>query len=136
VDHARCTEHHRLAERGPGGSGWASGLARQAAAQPQDKQGEPHSPKLLQPPARAASSTPLWLQRRCPTRSGEEANCSDPDIQFYAIQQTQERFDITSIVISHDMASTFRIGHLITMLYQGQIVAFGSPAAETSDVTS
>jgi hypothetical protein len=26
------------------------------------------------------------------------------------------------------MASTFRIGHLITMLYQGQIVAFGSPA--------
>ncbi len=44
------------------------------------------------------------------------------------IQQTQERFDITSIVISHDMASTFRIGHMITMLYQGQIVAFGTPA--------
>jgi len=44
------------------------------------------------------------------------------------IQQTQERFDITSIVISHDMASTFRIGHMITMLYQGQIVAYGSPA--------
>jgi ABC-type transporter Mla maintaining outer membrane lipid asymmetry ATPase subunit MlaF len=44
------------------------------------------------------------------------------------IQQTQERFDITSIVISHDMASTFRIGHMITMLYQGRIVAFGSPA--------
>ncbi|HEX3478191.1 MAG TPA: ATP-binding cassette domain-containing protein [Kofleriaceae bacterium] len=44
------------------------------------------------------------------------------------IQQTQERFDITSVVISHDMASTFRIGHLITMLYQGRIVAFGSPA--------
>jgi ABC-type transporter Mla maintaining outer membrane lipid asymmetry ATPase subunit MlaF len=44
------------------------------------------------------------------------------------IQQTQERFDITSVVISHDMASTFRIGHMITMLYQGRIVAFGSPA--------
>ena len=44
------------------------------------------------------------------------------------IQQTQERFDITSIVISHDMASTFRIGHMIAMLYQGQIVAYGSPA--------
>jgi ABC-type transporter Mla maintaining outer membrane lipid asymmetry ATPase subunit MlaF len=44
------------------------------------------------------------------------------------IQQTQERFDITSIVISHDMASTFRIGHMITMLYQGRIVAFGPPA--------
>ncbi|HEY6179265.1 MAG TPA: ATP-binding cassette domain-containing protein [Kofleriaceae bacterium] len=45
------------------------------------------------------------------------------------IQQTQERFDITSIVISHDMASTFRIGHMIAMLYHGRIVAYGPPAA-------
>jgi phospholipid/cholesterol/gamma-HCH transport system ATP-binding protein len=44
------------------------------------------------------------------------------------IQQTQERFDITSIVISHDMASTFRIAHMIAMLYQGRIVAYGPPA--------
>ena len=44
------------------------------------------------------------------------------------IQQTQERFDITSIVISHDMASTFRIAHMIAMLYQGHIVAYGTPA--------
>jgi len=44
------------------------------------------------------------------------------------IQQTQQQFDITSIVISHDMASTFRIAHLIAMLYKGKIVAFGSPA--------
>jgi ABC-type transporter Mla maintaining outer membrane lipid asymmetry ATPase subunit MlaF len=44
------------------------------------------------------------------------------------IQETQERFDITSIVISHDMSSTFRIAHMIAMLYQGQMVAFGSPA--------
>jgi ABC-type transporter Mla maintaining outer membrane lipid asymmetry ATPase subunit MlaF len=44
------------------------------------------------------------------------------------IQQTQERFEITSIVISHDMASTFRIAHLIAMLHEGKIVAFGSPA--------
>ncbi|HEX7841843.1 MAG TPA: ATP-binding cassette domain-containing protein, partial [Kofleriaceae bacterium] len=44
------------------------------------------------------------------------------------IQQTQERFEITSIVISHDMASTFRIAHMIAMLYQGRIVAYGSPA--------
>jgi ABC-type transporter Mla maintaining outer membrane lipid asymmetry ATPase subunit MlaF len=44
------------------------------------------------------------------------------------IQQTQERFDITSIVISHDMSSTFRIAHLIAMLYQGRMVAFGTPA--------
>jgi ABC-type transporter Mla maintaining outer membrane lipid asymmetry ATPase subunit MlaF len=44
------------------------------------------------------------------------------------IQQTQERFDITSIVISHDMSSTFRIAHMIAMLYQGRMVAFGTPA--------
>ncbi|TMQ15527.1 MAG: ABC transporter ATP-binding protein [Deltaproteobacteria bacterium] len=44
------------------------------------------------------------------------------------IQQTQERFEITSIVISHDMASTFRIGHMIAMLYHGRIVAYGTPA--------
>lgn len=44
------------------------------------------------------------------------------------IQQTQERFDITSIVISHDMASTFRIAHMIAMLHQGRIAAYGTPA--------
>ena len=44
------------------------------------------------------------------------------------IQQTQERFEITSIVISHDMASTFRIAHMIAMLHEGRIAAYGSPA--------
>jgi phospholipid/cholesterol/gamma-HCH transport system ATP-binding protein len=44
------------------------------------------------------------------------------------IQDTQERFDITSIVISHDMASTFRIGHMIAMLHEGKIAAYGTPA--------
>ena len=44
------------------------------------------------------------------------------------IQQTQREFDITSIVISHDMASTFRIAHMIALLYQGEIAAYGTPA--------
>ncbi|HEX2689313.1 MAG TPA: ATP-binding cassette domain-containing protein [Kofleriaceae bacterium] len=44
------------------------------------------------------------------------------------IQSTQEQFDITSIVISHDMSSTFRIAHMIAMLHQGKIAAYGSPA--------
>ena len=43
------------------------------------------------------------------------------------IQDTQERFDITSIVISHDMASTFRIGDRISMLAEGKIVVTGGP---------
>lgn len=44
------------------------------------------------------------------------------------IEETQKQFDITSIVISHDMASTFRIAHMIAMLYQGEIAAYGTPA--------
>ncbi|MDQ3369115.1 MAG: ATP-binding cassette domain-containing protein [Myxococcota bacterium] len=44
------------------------------------------------------------------------------------IQQTQEQFDITSIVISHDMSSTFRIAHMIALLNKGEIAAYGTPA--------
>jgi len=44
------------------------------------------------------------------------------------IQSTQEQFDITSIVISHDMASTFRIAHMIALLNRGEIAAYGTPA--------
>ena len=43
------------------------------------------------------------------------------------IQEAQEEFDITSIVISHDMASTFRIAHMIALLNRGQISAYGTP---------
>lgn len=43
------------------------------------------------------------------------------------IAETQERLHVTSVVISHDMASTFRIAHHIAMLFEGQIVEFGSP---------
>ena len=43
------------------------------------------------------------------------------------IAETQERLKVTSIVISHDMASTFRIGHRIAMLYEGQIIAYDTP---------
>jgi ABC-type transporter Mla maintaining outer membrane lipid asymmetry ATPase subunit MlaF len=44
------------------------------------------------------------------------------------IQETQQHYDITSIVISHDMASTFRIAHMIAMLNKGEIAAYGTPA--------
>ncbi|MEO1273592.1 MAG: ATP-binding cassette domain-containing protein, partial [Myxococcota bacterium] len=43
------------------------------------------------------------------------------------IEEAQETFDITSVVISHDMVSTFRIADRIAMLYHGQILAYGSP---------
>ena len=54
----------------------------------------------------------------------------DPVMTRYVnnmISEAQEAFQITGIVISHDMASTFRISHRVAMLYQGQILAFGTP---------
>jgi ABC-type transporter Mla maintaining outer membrane lipid asymmetry ATPase subunit MlaF len=44
------------------------------------------------------------------------------------IQETQREFDMTSIVISHDMASTFRIADRIALLHEGRIAVYGTPA--------
>ena len=41
------------------------------------------------------------------------------------IRRTADEFGVTSVVISHDMASTFRIADRISMLYEGLIVASG-----------
>jgi phospholipid/cholesterol/gamma-HCH transport system ATP-binding protein len=43
------------------------------------------------------------------------------------IRQTADDFGVTSVVISHDMASTFRIGDRISMLHQGKIIVSGTP---------
>ena len=43
------------------------------------------------------------------------------------IRRTADEFGVTSVVISHDMASTFRIGDRISMLYNGTIVVNGTP---------
>src|SRR5204862_6990766 len=42
------------------------------------------------------------------------------------IRRTADDFGVTSVVISHDMASTFRIADRISMLYEGRIVANGT----------
>ncbi len=43
------------------------------------------------------------------------------------IEQTRARFNVTSVVISHDMASVFRIAHQAYLLIDGQVAAAGSP---------
>lgn len=43
------------------------------------------------------------------------------------IGETRERYGITSIVISHDMASTFRIAHKAFLLIRGEVAASGTP---------
>lgn len=45
------------------------------------------------------------------------------------IVETAANFDITSVVISHDMVSTFRIADKIIMVYKGHLAAAGSPDA-------
>ncbi len=44
------------------------------------------------------------------------------------IEQMRVRFGVTSIVISHDIASCFRIAHQALLVIQGQVVARGTPA--------
>ncbi len=43
------------------------------------------------------------------------------------IKRTADDFGVTSVVISHDMASAFRIGDRVSMLYEGCIIASGTP---------
>ncbi len=43
------------------------------------------------------------------------------------IVETAENFEISSIVISHDMVSTFRIADKIALIYKGELLAAGSP---------
>lgn len=45
------------------------------------------------------------------------------------IEQMRERFGVTSIVISHDIASCFRIAHQAVLLIKGRVEAAGPPDA-------
>jgi phospholipid/cholesterol/gamma-HCH transport system ATP-binding protein len=49
------------------------------------------------------------------------------------IRRTADEFKVTSVVISHDMASTFRIGERISMLYDGKIIVTGTPEELLAD---
>ncbi len=43
------------------------------------------------------------------------------------IKRAKEKLGVTSVVISHDVASTFNIADYIAFLYGGEIVAYGPP---------
>lgn len=43
------------------------------------------------------------------------------------IKEAQERLKVTSVVISHDMASTFRISDRVAMIHDGAIEEYGTP---------
>jgi phospholipid/cholesterol/gamma-HCH transport system ATP-binding protein len=48
------------------------------------------------------------------------------------IMNAQERLGITSVVISHDIDSTFRIADQVAMIHEGVIVDSGTPAEMTA----
>ncbi len=75
--------------------------------------------------ARAIVTKPEIMIYDEPTTGQDPLRTRDIDDM---IQEAQEQFDITSIVISHDMASTFRIAHMVALLYRGEIAAYGTPA--------
>jgi phospholipid/cholesterol/gamma-HCH transport system ATP-binding protein len=43
------------------------------------------------------------------------------------IVQVRDRFGVTSVMVSHDITSTFRIAEQVAMLHEGRIIAQGTP---------
>lgn len=43
------------------------------------------------------------------------------------IMDLTRKMQITSVVVTHDMTSAFRIAHYMVMIYQGKVVAYGTP---------
>lgn len=74
--------------------------------------------------ARAAILNPKIMIFDEPTTGLDPVTTNNVDEM---ILQAQETFDISSVVISHDMASTFRIADHIAFVHGGRIAAFGPP---------
>ena len=72
------------------------------------------------------------------------AICNDPKIVLYdepttgldpinsdvindLILRMQEKLKVTSIVVTHDMISAYKVGNRIAMLYEGKIIGVGTP---------
>jgi ABC-type transporter Mla maintaining outer membrane lipid asymmetry ATPase subunit MlaF len=74
--------------------------------------------------ARAIISEPELMVYDEPT-TGQDPIMSDYVEKM--ILEAQDTFELTSIVISHDMASTFRIADRVALLHKGEIIAEGDP---------
>ena len=44
------------------------------------------------------------------------------------IKRLHDKLKVTSIVVTHDMRSAYKVGDKLAMLYQGKIIAQGSPS--------
>lgn len=74
--------------------------------------------------ARAIIQEPDLILYDEPTSGLDPVTVSGVDELILEMQRT---LDVTSVVITHDIASAFRIADRIAMLYEGRIIACGSP---------
>lgn len=75
--------------------------------------------------ARAVATRPKYLLYDEPTTGLDPVTTTVID---RLIQKMAEELKVTSVVITHDMTSAFRIADRIAMLYQGRIRFVGTPA--------
>ena len=74
--------------------------------------------------ARAIAGKPIYLLYDEPTSGLDPVNA---DIIDALIQKLQDELGVTSIVVSHDVRGSFRVGNRIALLTDGKIRMVGTP---------
>ncbi len=74
--------------------------------------------------ARAICNEPKIILYDEPTTGLDPINA---DVINDLILRMQERLKVTSIVVTHDMTSAYKVGNQIAMLYEGKIIGAGTP---------
>ncbi len=74
--------------------------------------------------ARAICNDPKLILYDEPTTGLDPINA---DAINELILRMQKKLKVTSIVVTHDMTSAYKVGNRIAMLYNGQIIGMGTP---------
>ena len=74
--------------------------------------------------ARAICNEPKIILYDEPTTGLDPINA---DVINNLILRMQDRLQVTSIVVTHDMTSAYKVGNRIAMLYKGKIIGMGTP---------
>lgn len=74
--------------------------------------------------ARAICNDPSVILYDEPTTGLDPINA---DVINDLILRMQEKLGVTSIVVTHDMTSAFKVGNRIAMMYEGRIIGAGTP---------